>query len=49
MSEQNDKNAAKEKEAPPKPPGYQKFEKLLKHVIKAPPLPPRTPKRITDA
>jgi hypothetical protein len=23
---------------PPKPPGYRKFEKLLKQVVKAPPL-----------
>jgi hypothetical protein len=27
-----------ERPRPPKPPGYRKFEKLLKQVIKAPPL-----------
>jgi hypothetical protein len=38
MSEQNDKNAVEEKNPPPKPPGYRKFEKLLKQVVKAPPM-----------
>jgi hypothetical protein len=36
MSEPKDK--AEAKEPPKKPPGYRQFEKLLKHVIKAPPL-----------
>ncbi len=39
MSEQNDKNAVEEKKPPPKPPGYRKFEKLLKQVVKAPRMP----------
>jgi hypothetical protein len=39
MSEQNDKSAVEEKKQPPKPPGYRKFEKLLKQVVKAPPMP----------
>ncbi len=39
MSEQNDKNAVEEKKPPPKKPlGYRKFEKLLKQVVKAPPM-----------
>jgi hypothetical protein len=39
MSEQNDKNAVEENKKPPqKPPGYRKFEKLLKQVVKAPPM-----------
>ena len=39
MSERNDKNAVEEKKPPPKkPPGYRKFEKLLKQVITSPPL-----------
>jgi hypothetical protein len=39
MSEQNDKNAVEEKKPPlKKPPGYRKFEKLLKQVVKAPPM-----------
>ena len=38
MSEQNDKNVVEEKKPPPKPPGYRKFEKLLKQVVKAPPM-----------
>ena len=39
MSEQNDKSAVEEKNPPPKkPPGYRKFEKMLKQVVKAPPL-----------
>lgn len=37
MSEPNDK--AEVKERPKRPPGYRKFEKLLKQVIKAPPMP----------
>jgi hypothetical protein len=37
MSEQNDK-IVEEKKPPPKPPGYRKFEKLLKQVVKAPPM-----------
>jgi hypothetical protein len=42
MSELNDK--AEVKEPSKKPPGYRKFEKLLKQVVKAPPL----RKRITS-
>jgi hypothetical protein len=38
MSEQSDKNAVEEKKPPPKPPGYRKFEKLLKQIVKAPPM-----------
>jgi len=46
MSEDPKENAkaAEEKEKPKKPPGYRKFEKLLKQVVKAPPM----PKRVTD-
>jgi hypothetical protein len=36
MSGQNDRVGVKER--PKKPPGYRNFEKLLKRVIKAPPL-----------
>jgi hypothetical protein len=36
MSEPHDK--AEVKERPKKPPGYRKFDKLLKRVINAPPL-----------
>lgn len=36
MSEPKDK--AEVRERPKKPPGYRKFEKLLKAVAKAPPL-----------
>jgi hypothetical protein len=32
------KDKAEVKERPKKPPGYRKFEKLLKKVVKAPPL-----------
>jgi hypothetical protein len=35
----NDKAVVEEQKPPPKPPGYRKFEKLLKQVVKAPPLP----------
>jgi hypothetical protein len=39
MSEHKDKDAESEQPKPKKPPGYRKFEKLLKQVIiKAPPL-----------
>jgi hypothetical protein len=41
MSEPNDKTEAKER--PKKPPGYRKFAKLLKQVVKAPPMPRITP------
>jgi hypothetical protein len=42
ISEQKDK-AVEERHPPPKkPPGYREFEKVLKQVIKAPPL--RRPK-----
>lgn len=34
-----DKAEEKEKERASKPPGYRKFEKLLKQVVKAPPMP----------
>jgi hypothetical protein len=37
MSEPKDKDEVKER--PKKPPGYRRFEKLLKQVIKAPPIP----------
>jgi hypothetical protein len=36
------KHKAEAKEPPKKPPGYRKFEKLLKQVVKAPPMPKRT-------
>ena len=39
MSEQNVK--AEVKERPKKPLGYRKFAKLLKQVVKSPPLPRR--------
>ena len=39
MPEPNAKAEDKEKsERPKKPPGYRKFQKLLKQVVKAPPL-----------
>jgi len=38
--EEKDKGA-EEKPKPKKPPGYRKFEKLLKQVVKAPPMPRR--------
>jgi hypothetical protein len=41
MSEQNDKSAVEEKKPSRKPPGYRKFEKLLKQIVKAPPMPKR--------
>ena len=37
-SKPNEKDAVEEKHKLPKPPGYRKFEKLLKQVVKAPPL-----------
>jgi hypothetical protein len=42
--EQNpsDKAEVEETKPPPKPPGYRKFEKLLKQIIKAPPMPRKT-------
>jgi hypothetical protein len=36
-----DKDAAEEKQKPPKPPGFRRFEKLLKLVVNAPPMPKR--------
>lgn len=30
--------AEEESQRPPKPPGYRKFEKMLKQVVKAPPM-----------
>jgi hypothetical protein len=30
-----------ERERPPKPPGYRKFERLLREVVKSPPMPKR--------
>jgi hypothetical protein len=46
MSEPNAKAEDKEKsERPKKPPGYRKFAKLLKQVVKAPPM--QRPKRET--
>ncbi len=33
-----DKAEEEKQERPPKPPGYRKFEKLLKQVVKAPPM-----------
>jgi hypothetical protein len=38
MSEQPDKAEENKKEKPKKPPEYRRFEKLLKQVVKAPPL-----------
>jgi len=39
MSEQNAKAEAEEKHPKPKkPPGYRKFERLLKQVVTAPPI-----------
>jgi hypothetical protein len=40
MSDPKPKEKVEEEkqERPPKPPGYRKFEKLLKQVVKAPPL-----------
>jgi len=39
MAEQNDKNKAEAKEKKPKKPfEYKRFERLLKQVVKAPPL-----------
>ncbi len=38
MAEEKERDKAEEKERPKKPPGYRNFEKLLKQVIKAPPL-----------
>ncbi len=38
MSKENGKVAEEKPEKPKKPPGYRKFEKLLKQVIKAPPM-----------
>jgi hypothetical protein len=36
--EPNEKDEGKEKPPPKKPPGYQNFERLLKQVVKAPPM-----------
>jgi hypothetical protein len=44
MSEPNDNAEAKEQK-PKKPPGYRKFEKLLKRVLNAPPLKRNKPKQ----
>jgi hypothetical protein len=38
VSEQNDKAEDRKEPKPKKPPGYRTFEKLLKQVVKAPPL-----------
>ncbi len=40
MSDPKPKDKVEEEkpERPPKPPGYRKFEKLLKQVVKAPPM-----------
>ncbi len=44
MSEPKDKAVVEQKPPPPKkPPGYRNFERLLKQVVKAPPM-----KRLTD-
>jgi len=44
MSKPAQDKAVEEIQRPPKPPGYRKFEKLLKQVVKAPPMkrPPKT-------
>lgn len=44
MAEPHDK-AEDRKEPPKKPPGYRNFEKLLKQVVKAPPMPTHHPKK----
>ena len=41
MTDEPKEKVAEEKPAPPKPPGYREFERLLKLVVKAPPLPSR--------
>ncbi len=49
MSEQKEKDAVEEKKPPPKPPEFRNFQKLLKQVVKAPPLrnhPLRRPKKL---
>lgn len=38
MADVKEQEKVEEKERPKKPPGYRKFEKLLKQVIKAPPM-----------
>ena len=38
MAESKDIEKEEVKERPKKPPGYRKFEKLLKQVVKAPPM-----------
>lgn len=38
MAEESSKDKAEEKERPKQPPGFRKFRKLLKQVVKAPPL-----------
>ena len=38
MPKPNEKAVGEKQSSPPKPPGWRKFEKLLKQVIKAPPL-----------
>jgi len=43
MSEVKDKGAAKETVKTKKPPEYQRFEDVLKKVIKAPPMKKRVP------
>ena len=44
MTDSKEKSKVEEeKPQPQKPPGYRKFEKLLKEVVKAPPMP--KPKR----
>ena len=39
--EYKDKEVEEKRTQPNKPPGYRKFEKLLKQVVKAPPMPKR--------
>jgi hypothetical protein len=46
MAEPHDK-AEDRKETPKKPPGYRNFEKVLKQVVKAPPLKAHRAKRDT--
>ena len=38
MAEENSKEKVEEKERPKPPPGFRKFRKLLKRVIKVPPM-----------
>ncbi len=46
MSEQSGKAEDRKHPKPKKPPGYRNFEKLLKQIVKAPPMrSSQTPKR----